>query len=178
MKRNAIVLASVVAALLAAGCGKHEDEQAAGGPAASQAAGFEPASETTQAVSGPAQAELGAPAESRGAVSVDSLPPDLSVSAPDTLIVRGKPVEIIALGTPDVGEVTLWDGIGQKQPMTYDFEAKVWRAFYRVPLATTRERLELSVTAKNGVNKWRRVWVFLRIQRDAPEVTPEPAPGM
>ncbi len=30
------------------------------------------------------------------------------------------------------------------------------------------ERVGLSVTAKNGVNRWRRVWVFMDVQK-APE---------
>jgi hypothetical protein len=177
MKRNAIVLASIVAALLAAGCGKHVDVEATGEGASIQPAGFEPAGETTHAVSDSAEAFIGPPYEPRGAVSADSLPPDISVSAPDTPVIPGNPVEIIAHGTPDVAQVVLWDGIGQKQLMTFDSEGKVWRVFYRVPLRASRDRLELSVTAKNGANKWRRVWVSLIIQREVTEAKPEPAYG-
>lgn len=176
MKRNALVLASLLAGLLAAGCGKHGDDQSSGVVASSQAAGLD---QTTAAprTPEPGEVEGGPKSESQGAVSPDSLPPDISASSPDSLAYPGKPVEIFARGTPDVVAVTLWDGIGQKQPMTYDPEVKVWRAFYRVPLGTSRERVGLSLTAKNSAGKWRRVWVTLILHRETPESQPEPAPG-
>lgn len=177
MQRNAILLASIVVAALAAGCGKHADTQALGGTATTQPAGFEPTGEVTRTLPDSARAEGGAPAGSGGTLSADSLPPDLSVSAPDSLLMPGVAVEIIARGTPDVIEVSLWDGIGKKQPMTYDSEGKVWKAFYRVPLRFSAERVALSVTAKNGANKWRRVWVNLQIQGERTESKPEAVSG-
>src|SRR6267378_2041974 len=47
MNRNAIALASIVVAMLAAGCGKHADVQATG--STSQTAGFVPTAEAAQA---------------------------------------------------------------------------------------------------------------------------------
>jgi hypothetical protein len=174
MKRNALIMASLLAGLLAAGCGQHSDDQTA------QAVGGTPAGgvEAAAAAPAPAATDVAGPlSERKGPASADSLPPDISVSEPDSALTPGKPLEIIARGTPDVVEVTLWDGIGSKQPMSYDSEAKVWRGFYRVPIGTHRERVGLSLTAKNGAGKWRRVWVTLSVAQEAPASKPAPTPG-
>ena len=90
--------------------------------------------------------------------------PDVTASVADTMAAPGDSVEIIARGTPDVTEVTVWDGIHDKQALAYDAAAKLWRGAYRMPLSPKRERVGLSVTAKNGANRWRRVWIFLRVE--------------
>lgn len=107
-------------------------------------------------------------------VTADSLLPDVSAFAADTLTYPGGTVEITARTSSDVTAVALWDGIGQKQAFTCDSEAKVWRITYRVPLKPLWERLGLSVTARNSAKKWRRVWVFLQLQGQAPQAQAAP----
>lgn len=96
--------------------------------------------------------------------SADSLPPDIVASVENSVVVPGEAVEIMAMGSPDVREVILADGIGKTQSFVYDLEAKAWRTFYRVPMKIRGEKLGLSVTAKNDGNRWRRVWLFLRTE--------------
>jgi len=45
----------------------------------------------------------------------------------------------------------------------------VWRAYYRIPMSGKSEHPALSVTAKNGANRWRRVWVFFTVVPDQVE---------
>lgn len=98
--------------------------------------------------------------------AADSLPPDVSAWGPDSVLVPGSVVEISAKGSDDVVEMVLADGIGKKQWMVYDETQDVWRTFYRVPVNGSASRLGLSVTAKNNLSRWHRVWVFLEIQLD------------
>jgi hypothetical protein len=98
-------------------------------------------------------------------VSETSLPPDLSATVMDTEVTPGESVQLYVEATPDVVEMTLWDGLHDKQSLTYDSEAKVWHGSYRVPLSSTG-RIGLSVTARNDASRWRRVWVFLTVNRD------------
>lgn len=171
MKRNALVLAALLAGLIAAGCGKHGDD-AVSTVAAGQSQGMEPAAASAGTLPAPADGiEHGA-----ATAAVDSLPPDLSGSGPDSLVEAGAAVEITARGTPDVVAVTLWDGIGRKQPMSFDPERRVWRALYRVPLGTTRESVTLSLTGTNGSGKWRRVWVRVNLFGAGSGTSPEAAP--
>jgi hypothetical protein len=102
-----------------------------------------------------------------GETPSDSLPPDVAVSVTDTLVAPGTRVEIMAETTIDAGRVLLWDGIHAKQPFVYDVGGKVWKTTYRVPLRPSSERLALSVTAINDKNRWRRVWVFVRVQQES-----------
>lgn len=96
--------------------------------------------------------------------AADSLPPDVSAWGPDSVVTPGAVVEITAKASDDVVEMTLSDGIGKKQWMVYDEKENVWRTFYRVPVNGSCDRLGLSVTAKNNLNRWHRVWVFVEIQ--------------
>jgi hypothetical protein len=159
------MLASVAFSVIvfATSCGKHASEHALA------------SSQTTEAVlasqPGPASRTL-APTPDSAAIregsvvaSADSLPPEISVSGPDTLVAPGSIVEITAQGSPDVAKMVLSDGIGRKQPFVYDTSENVWRTFYRVPLKLSTERVELSVTATNDRNRWRRVWVFMNVDR-------------
>jgi hypothetical protein len=98
--------------------------------------------------------------------AADSLPPDVSAWGPDSVLAPGSVVEISAKGSDDVVEMVLTDGLGKKQWMVYDDNEDVWRAFYRVPVNGSSDRLGLSVTAKNNLSRWHRVWVFLQIQLD------------
>jgi len=164
--RGRVILASAALAILAFGCGKHsEDQQASASQGdATQAVAVEHTGPASTGASGSSQ--HGEQAQSGSGVSADSLPPEIAVSAPDTLITPGSVVEITASGSPDVVEMTLSDGL-RKQPLTYDSSASVWRTFYRVPMRIRGDRVELSVTAKNGVNRWRRVWVFMDVPKGA-----------
>jgi hypothetical protein len=167
----ALTMAAVVT--LAAGCGRQEDRAASAGGAAPDAAIAEqrapvvaaaPAASPALAAQAGAQAE---PQEERGdAISIDSLPPDVAAYVASKIVEPGEIIEVAAQGSPDVSGIDLSDGIGHAQPMTYDSTAGLWRTYYRVPIRTTAERLGLSVTAKNSLHRWRRVWVFLTVQRE------------
>ncbi len=170
MKRNALVLAALLAGVIA-GCGKHGDDGAST-VAASQSQGIEPGAATAGTLPAPAEGIEHVAAKA----GVDSLPPDLSGSGPDSLVEAGAAVEITARGTPDVVAVTLWDGIGRKQPMSFDPGRRVWCALYRVPLTTTRESVTLSLTGSNGSGKWCRVWVKVNLFGAGSGTSPEAAP--
>lgn len=98
----------------------------------------------------------------------DSLPPEVSGYATEDPVARGSVVEVYAEGSPDVTGVTLWDGLGKRQAMTFDPGANLWRTYYRVPLKTSSDRIALSVTATTHAQRWRRVWVFLKLESTAP----------
>ena len=171
---RAVLLAIVVAgAATAFGCGRHEDE--ASSPSAGVAAGTSVAQAASATDAPTAASSAEAPAEGAPtAASADSLPPDVEASAADTLVAPGKVVEIVALGSDDVAAITLSDGIGKPQPLTYDPEGKMWRVFYRMPIRTRTDHVGLSVTATNGAGRWRRVWVFIGVPRAAPAAEPSP----
>ena len=63
--------------------------------------------------------------------------------------------------------VTLGDRSGGHSPFAYDSGADLARVAYRVPVKPGTDRLPLSVTARNASGRWRRVWVFLNIEREA-----------
>lgn len=100
--------------------------------------------------------------ESREVSSADSLPPEVTASVGDTLVTPGSAIEVTAEASVDATELSLKDDFGTRQRFTYDQQGKIWRAYYRVPLKSA-DRLGLSVTAKNGAERWRRVWVFLHV---------------
>jgi hypothetical protein len=166
----ALVLASILATLGLTGCGGGKSEQrftttdddgiiTAAPPVAAPA------------IAVAAQnASLGGEPE---AVPADSLPPDVAALAADSLASPGESVEVAARTTPDVIEVSLWDGIGRRQSFAYDSTAGLWRGRYRVPLGVQGDRLGLAVIAKNGLGLRHRVWVFLRIERGDPGGSPD-----
>jgi hypothetical protein len=96
--------------------------------------------------------------------SMEALPPEIVAGVVDTLVVPGAAVEITVIGSPDVREVFLADGIGKPQEFVYDHDTQSWQTFYRMPMRMSGERVGLSVTAKNDAKRWRRVWLFLRPQ--------------
>lgn len=170
VRAAAFTLASLLATLSLMGCGGGRSER--GVTTTNEEGSMAPAPPaSTQAVAVPAQnASLGGEPE---AVPADSLPPDVSALAADSLASPGESVEVAARTTPDVVEVSLWDGIGRKQSFAYDSTAGLWRGRYRVPLAVRGDRLGLAVIAKNGLGLRHRVWVFLRIERGAPGESPD-----
>ena len=163
-KRVAVITASAVVAFLALGCGQQKEQAGLG----TGVSGIDQTSQAVVAAANTPTPEAGLAGEGLQAASVDSLPPDVTAFAPDTLIVPGAVVEITAQGSTDVVSMTLTDGIGHKYPMLYDTDAKAWRVHYRVPLKTHIDRLGLSITATNGTNRWKRVWVFLDIAGGVP----------
>jgi hypothetical protein len=98
---------------------------------------------------------------------VESLPPDVAATAPDTLVQAGSVVTITALGSADVTSVTLTDGLGEKTPFTYDSESNLWRVSYRIPVKIREDRIGLSVTANTDANRYKRVWLFLKTRESA-----------
>ena len=164
-----LVLASLLATLSLMGCGGGRSERSFTTTDEGSTAPAPLAS--TPEVAVPAQnASLGGEPE---AVPADSLPPDVTALAADSLASPGESVEVAARATPDVVEVSLWDGIGRKQSFAYDSTAGLWRGRYRVPLGVQGDRLGLAVIAKNGLGLRHRVWVFLRIERGAPGESPD-----
>lgn len=175
-KWSATALAIAAVVFLAAGCGQQEDRAASAGGGAPDAAIAErrpPAVATVPATSPALAAQAEAQAAPRevpsDAISIDSLPPDVAAYVASKIVEPGEIIEVAAQGSPDVSGIDLSDGIGTAQPMTYDSTAGLWRTYYRVPIRTTAERLGLSVTAKNSLHRWRRVWVFLTVQRQGAE---------
>ncbi|HEY6572463.1 MAG TPA: hypothetical protein VI198_04020, partial [Candidatus Eisenbacteria bacterium] len=183
--------ASFLLLLVALGCGKEEKRVSAitseargqsvvASPAATAAATNGEA--RTAVASGAAETEgSGLQEEATGETpSVESdaaLPPEVILSAPDSLAVPGSIVEITAEGSADVTGITLSDGRGQTRPFVYDAAANVWRASYRVPLRSATERLGISATATNGGNRWKRVWIFLDVLPKQSAVTVDSSQG-
>lgn len=162
----ALALALVTTAAVAVGCGGQEQAQTSASAGSSQNVVAASASgpmvppftkEELQAVSG----------QEIATVSNDSLPPDVDASIIESQVTPGTVIEVRAKGSPDVEEVLLSDGRGKPQRFVYDSTADLWRASYRVPIRITGERLELAVTAKNEIGRWRRVWVFSVVEREA-----------
>jgi len=157
-----VMLAGVTAlAFQTAGCGRHGDAGAPDGVAGQDAvsavqSGGADAGGAVAAATSPSPP---APEPLVPAVS-DTLPPELEVLAAEQ-VRPGEVVEITAESSDDVVAMTLADGRGRPQPMAYDRATGQWHVFYRVPMRIRGERLALSVTAKNGAERWRRVWIFM-----------------
>jgi hypothetical protein len=158
-----LIAASAMVAFLALGCGEQK-ERAAIETSATPAAALQT---PTPAVAATAMITPEANGGSE-AVSTDSLPPDVTAFAPDSLLTPGSVVEITAQASTDAGTVVLTDGLGHRYPFAYDTDAKAWRVSYRVPIQNHLDRLGLSVTATNGTNRWKRVWVFLKVEGGVP----------
>jgi len=173
-----LILAAATVAFLAIGCGEQKskttvqraeaegvtsEHMEVGGTAtpAVQASAETTAAEATTATEGAA-----IPA-AEGTTPVDALPPDVAASVTETIAAPGGVVEILAEGSPDVTAMTLTDGVGIKYPLTYQAATDRWRVLYRIPIRAHGEQLGLSVTATNGANRWKRIWVFVDLGRDA-----------
>src|SRR5258706_4298429 len=159
----ALALAAVPLAVLIASCGGSD-------PQASTTSTTPPAEQIAENAASPGgmSAGVGKPQAQVAALptvtAADSMPPDVSAWGPDSVLTPGAVVEISAKGSDDVVEMVLSDGIGKKQWMVYDETQDVWRTFYRVPVNGSSDRLGLSVTAKNNLSRWHRVWVFLQVE--------------
>jgi len=160
LELTGLIAAAVAIGLFMASCG--EKQEVASGP-------NQPAPESAPTTVATVASTLPPQSRESGIVSsVDSLPPEVSASVSDTLVTPGSAIEVIAEASVDATELSLKDDFGTRQRFTYDQQGKIWRAFYRVPLKSV-DRLGLSVTAKNGSDRWRRVWVFLRVERASEE---------
>jgi hypothetical protein len=167
-----LIAAAFAISFIVGGCGEHRERTAATAPATNEASTV--ATATAVAPSSP-----GSPTresqENDPVVDVDSLPPEVTAAVGDTLVTPGAAVEITAEASIDATELVLWDGIGRRQSFVYDLKGKVWRTYYRVPMKSVN-RLALSVTAKSQGGRWRRVWVFLDVQRPSEVAEPLPSP--
>ncbi len=159
----ASILVSSALALVAIGCGEQKQKATAETGATETPATS--MSEPTPAAGQAVAASATGTAEPVG--QVESLPPDVAATAPDTLVAPGSVVVITALGSADVTSVTLADGLGEKTPFTFDSESNLWRASYRVPVKTREDRIGLSVTASTDASRFKRVWLFLKTRESA-----------
>jgi len=171
MKRNnhgrhgAIALAAIPLAFLAVGCGEKATRTSSGNGTAGQQAVAASASGPVVPPFEGSEAKAVSGSEQVAAVANDSLPPDVAASVLDTLVAPGSIIEVTAMGSPDVEEVLLSDGLGKPQRFVYDPASDLWRAPYRVPMKAS-ERVGLSVTARSHIGRWRRVWVFVDVPRE------------
>jgi hypothetical protein len=158
--KTALIAASAMLAFLALGCGEQK-ERASIETSATPAAAMRQATPAAVASTGGATETI---VKEEPGTSKEILPPDVTAAAPDSLVTPGDVIEITAQASTDAQSVTLMDRLGHRYPFTYDVDAKAWRVQFRVPLDTTIDRLGLSVTATNGANRFKRVWVFLNIE--------------
>ena len=158
--KTALIAASAMLAFLALGCGEQK-ERASIETSATPAAAMRQATPAAVASTGSATETI---VKEEPGTSKETLPPDVTAAAPDSLVTPGDVIEITAQASTDAQSVMLMDRLGHRYPFTYDVDAKAWRVQFRVPLDTTIDRLGLSVTATNGANRFKRVWVFLNIE--------------
>ena len=162
---GALVVAAASVALLALGCSEQEKKATAeiNTPTAGIA---EMTPAATASATAPATIE---PSGVEPAVGADSLAPDVAATVEGELTAPGAIVIITAQGSSDVTSMVLADGLGKKYAFAYDAAANLYRVSYRVPIKTAADRVGLSVTATNGANRWKRVWVFVKT-RETPEL--------
>ena len=166
---GALALSMIGIAMVAMGCGGRQHAEST-----SSVGGGQDAVAASAALPAPPIAAIAgsSAAEQISTVTNDSVPPDVSASIADSLVTPGTVIEVLAKSSPDVEEVLLADGIGKPQRFAYDQTSDSWRASYRVPVKFPGERLGLAVTAKNNTQRWRRVWVFLEMERETVKDTP------
>lgn len=174
---SAIVIAPIATAFILGGCGG----QSTGSQNVATQATTAPPEQPTVAIAALSGGSTVGAETGVASGRPEALPPDIVVSVPDTLVSPGEPIEFSVQGTSDVTELALADGINDPQPFVRD-STGTWRVSYRVPLRPKHERFGLSVTAKNDANRWRRVWVFLRVKNVEAEQSRidesrEPEPG-
>jgi hypothetical protein len=168
---GALVAVAIPIGLLISSCGSGSDgkeEHAAAQPPEST-----PASDAVARapLSGALPASMTSdPKAADDSVPVEAQSPDLAVTVADTVVVPGDRVQVLVESSPDVTEMSLWDGMQDRQALTYDASTKFWMGTYRVPLKPTWQRVGLSVTAKNEAGRWHRVWVFLNVKPEGSEV--------
>lgn len=159
-----VALTVIAAALLLSSCGgehtqvaSRTDDRILSEDTAVPAVASQPAAPAMNASTQPVASDT----------SNEGLPPEIALGEIPNVVMPGEPVAITVYGTPDVTEMSLWDGLNDRQALVHDANGDVWRVDYRVPLRPKSERLGLSVTAKNDQGRWRRLWVFLQVASDA-----------
>jgi hypothetical protein len=160
--KAALIAAPLLIALAALGCGE-QGEKATAELATKETAAPVRASAPAMASTVETPSAIGA-VEGGTTDGNEALPPDIVAAGPETIVLPGSVVTIAATGSTDVTSVILTDRAGEKTPFTYDSESNLWRASYRVPIRATTEKLALAVTAATEANRWKRVWVFLRLR--------------
>ena len=167
-----ITLVGIMAvAFLAMGCGQKREGQAVSsvtttqGPAALASQEQATPTETGTRIEAVPQVE----SQTQGTVDAaiaESLPPEIDATISEEPVAPGTVIEISAVGSSDVTEMVVQDSRGKTYPMTRIDDTAAWRAYYRLPIKVTGDRVALSVTARNGVNQWTRVWVFPKVVRE------------
>jgi hypothetical protein len=164
-----LFVVAVAAGIALSGCGQRSETQTQA-QAVAPDAGSQPVTAAVASMPGP----VAGTSTSRDSTASDALPPDVTVSMPDTLVDAGSALELVAEGTSDVKQIVLSDGLNDPQAFVRDEGTNVWRTTYRVPLRPRLERFGLSVTARNEADRWRRVWVFVHVQKDGQEACDNP----
>jgi hypothetical protein len=152
-----LIVVVVAVGMMVGSCAQNQDEVTSGTATQSSA-------QTQNVVAASASQAPPQSPEGDNVLSPDSLPPEVTASVNDTLVTPGSAIEINAEASVDATDLSLRDGLGRRQPFAYDETGKVWRTHYRVPFKSA-DRLGLSVTAKNEAGRWRRVWIFLHVDR-------------
>ena len=155
-----LVVAASIVALLALGCSQQEEKVVAETTAPTSGIAVTTPAATASAT-GPITLE---PNEERiePAVGPDSLAPDVAATVEGEITAPGSIVVITAEGSSDVTSMVLTDGLGKKYAFALDPATNRYQVSYRIPIKTTADRVGLSVTATNGANRWKRVWVFVK----------------
>lgn len=173
--RSLVTLAGSALVLLAlAGCGTDETDSSSTDSHV-QAAAATPV--TTQSNAVARQAGGGSSSQVAASAASDSgyaPPPELELAGPDSVVAPGDVIEVTAQATPDAEQLVIWDGVGDHEAMTYDADARVWRARVRLPLRPRTDRVAISVTAYDGSRHWRRRWLFVNVG-GRPESAAQPA---
>ena len=159
-----MLLAFVSAAVVLYGCGQSKTESASATQEESTGSlAAVPLAQSSAAVEAvPAVATAAASASDAGG----TLPPEIALEAMDTLVVPGQAFTVTVSATPDVNQILLSDGLNDPQAMVRSASGDgTWSVDYRVPLKPREERFGLSVTAKNEAGRWRRLWLFLNVQK-------------
>jgi hypothetical protein len=164
-----VSFAFTAACLLLPGCGGQKTESAR---VESSAPSSSAASTAVVAAATPVSSQGSATLTGQPQPGISQgLPPEIALGELDTLVTPGQPLQLEVYGTPDVTAMALSDGIGKPEPFYHDASANLWRVSYRVPLRPKQDRLGLSVTAENDLNRWRRVWIFLNVRQPKTETT-------
>lgn len=174
MNARIMLVGFTVLAFMAMGCGQKREGQVASGIAETPVPAHVALAGQTQEQATPT--ETGTRIESAGtattaegaidAAVAESLPPEIDATVSEEPVLPGSVIEISAVGSSDVTEMIVTDARGKTYPMTRIEESGAWRVFYRIPIKVSGDRVALSVTGRNGVNQWQRVWVFPRVVRE------------